>query len=131
MATVHASLNGQGYTKDPTIIADEIFAESIYSRRSQSEINFGNIISLDYIIEQYSIDPLGITSALNKAYEELFSRHFQNVTVQSNTVEPDNKDYFSVILKIRYSRDGTMYDFARVINHYDGVVKQITELLDK
>lgn len=129
MATVHASLNGQGYTKDPTIIADEIFAESIYSRRSQSEINFGNIVSLDYIIEQYSIDPMGICSALETEYETLFSRHFDNVTVRATTDEPENQNYYNVNLKIRYSREGVNYDFARVISHYNGVLKQISELL--
>lgn len=131
MATVHASLNGQGYTKDPTIIADEIFAESIYSRRSQSELNFGNIVSLDYIIEQHSIDPMGICSTIETEYETLFSRHFDNVTVQATTEEPENQNYYNVNLKIRYSRDGVTYDFAKVITHYNGVLKQITELLSQ
>lgn len=130
MATVHASLNGQGYTKDPTIIADELFAESIYSRYSQSEINFGNIISLDYIIEQFSLDPIGICGALETQYETLFSRHFDNVTVRATSVEPDNQNYFNINLKIRYSREGTTYDFARVITHYNGVVQKISELLN-
>ena len=36
MATVHPSLNGHGYSKNPSVIADEIFSESIWAKKSQS-----------------------------------------------------------------------------------------------
>ncbi|QDB71075.1 hypothetical protein CPT_Moabite_043 [Serratia phage Moabite] len=131
MATVHASLNGYGYTKDPTIIADELFGESIYSRRSQTEIYFGKIVSLDDMIRQFSDRPTELCKELEDQYTELFGRHFVDVRVQATSEEPEGKDAFNVVLKIRYLRDGIRYDFARVIEHYDGVVKEITRILDK
>lgn len=131
MATVHASLNGQGYTKDPTIIADELFGEAIYSRYSQSEMFFGKIISLDYLIEQFADDAGALCTNLESSYDELFGRHFDNVTTQAVSTDIENSNYYSVVLKIRYSREGLDYDFARVIQYYNGVVKKITEILDQ
>ncbi|UQT02874.1 hypothetical protein TOTORO_00110 [Serratia phage vB_SmaS-Totoro] len=131
MATVHASLNGYGYTKDPTIIADEIFGESIYSRTSQSEIYFGKIVSLDDMVRKYSERPTELCKEMEEQYTELFGRHFSDVRVDATSEEPEGKDTFNVVLKIRYLRDGIRYDFARVIEHFDGVVKQITGILDR
>lgn len=131
MATVHASLNGQGYTKDPTIIADELFGEAIYSNYSQSDIFYGQIISLDYIIQQYSTDEGGLCTSLESNYTTLFQRHFDNVVVQAKSTDATDGNYFNVTLKIRYSREGVDYDFARVIQHYNGVVSKISKVLDQ
>lgn len=131
MATVHASLNGHGYTKDPTIIADELFGEAIYSWYSQSEIFYGKIVSLDYLIQEFSDDAGGLCNALQENYTDLFQRHFDNVTVQATSTEIANTSQFSVVLKIRYSREGVSYDFARVIQHFQGVVSKISEVLDQ
>lgn len=130
MATVHASLNGYGYTKDPSIIADEIFGEAIYSRRSQSDIYNGKIVSLDDMVRQFSERPADLCKEMEDKYTELFGRHFDDVVVQATSEEPEGKDVFSVVLKIRYKRDAMQYDFARVIEHYNGVVKQIKGILD-
>lgn len=130
MATVHASLNGHGYTKNPDIMADEIFASTIWSKRSQSDIYYGQIISLDDAIQEFSTDPNGLCQRLEDDYATLFSRHFSDVAVKVTSELPEGKDYFNVVLKIRYSRDGVSYDFARIIEHYNGMIKDVLEVLD-
>lgn len=130
MATAHPSLNGQGYSTDPYVIADEIFASSIYSRTSQSDLYFGQIISLDEMIKDYSNDPDGLCGALNTNYATLFGRHFTDVRVNSTPELTENEDTFNVTLKIRYSRDGATYDFSRIIENYNGVLKQVLKVLN-
>lgn len=130
MATVHPSLNGQGYTKNPLVIADEIFAESIYSRESQSDIYNGNIISLDSMVKQWSDDPDQLCAEMRDRYTELFERHFDDVRVTAVPELPDGVDTFNVVLKIRYTRLGASYDFSRIIENYNGVVKAVLEVIN-
>ena len=130
MATVHPSLNGHGYSKNPSVIADEIFSESIWAKKSQSDIYFDDIISLDYSIQEYPTDPNGLCTKLEEDYSTLFSRHFSDVAVRATAELPEGKDIFNVILKIRYSRDGMSFDFARVIEYYNGTLKQVLEILN-
>lgn len=130
MATVHASLNGQGYTKNALVMADELFAESIYARESQTDIYYGKIVALNSIVEQFSTDPNGMANALYEGYTELFGRHFENVTVSAVPEEPEGKDTFNIILKIRYDREDKTYDFARIIENYNGTLKKVLEIVE-
>lgn len=129
MATVHPSLNGHGYTKNAYVIADEIFASSIWAKSSQSDIYNGQIISLDMMIQQYAEDPSGLCNEMTDRYTELFSTHFSDVKVLVTPVIDDTKDTYGVDFKVRFSRDGKSYDFSRIIEHYNGVIKQVLEIL--
>lgn len=130
MATVHPSLNGHGYTKNPYVIADELFASSIWAKSSQSDIYNGQIISLDAMIQLYSEDPSSLCTEMTEQYTTLFSTHFSDVKVMVTPEIDETKDTFGVIFKVRFTREGKSYDFSRIIEYYNGVIKAVLGILD-
>ncbi|UKS72105.1 hypothetical protein MOA67_gp318 [Klebsiella phage KpLz-2_45] len=130
MATVHPSLNGHGYTKNPFVIADELFASSIWAKDSQSELYHGQIISLDMMIQRYSDDPNSLCTEMTEQYTTLFSTHFSDVKVLVTPEIDETKDTFGVIFKVRFTREGKSYDFSRIIEYYNGVIKNVLGVLN-
>lgn len=71
------SLGARGWIEDPDTLIDQLFANMLASDFSQSQLYYGEITSLQYIVKTSGHDPRKFCEDLQTALEEYVGRYFQ------------------------------------------------------
>ena len=109
------NLSTDGAISGGVSIAKRLFANFILSDYSQSNIYFGNISSLRYILSTYEQDDSKLLDAINTTLTSMYNRYFTNVEVTS--VLSDTERAIKII-----SIDITM--------RYNGEIIELNEVVD-
>lgn len=111
--TVVATLTRKGYVKDGKTILDTLFAWTIIARRSQSDVFYGKILSLDELFMEYKNQPETMAVTCTRLYREYLSPHFDEVDVEIKAIEEgDNPNVWGLQFMIVAHRDGRRYDLS-------------------
>jgi hypothetical protein len=129
MAKVYPTLNGNGYARDIGTICDEVFSASLLARHRQSDLYFGNIASLDYLMKEFNNKPQQLADAVADMYTKLFTRVFDSATATCNVEEDPTTNTATIVLEITGKHDGMNFSVGHEVETRDGMfVKTIKRL---
>lgn len=126
MARVIPVLGSAGFATDLTIKADEALTNFYISQKSQSDMYRGQIVSLGDIISRLGNNPSGLEDEVRDILDGYFSRLFDEVTLDVNTVVrgPSIDLQIGAIL-----RDGDKsIDIQHVVTSSDSKIRSIIDL---
>lgn len=126
MARVIPVLGSAGFATDLTIKADEALTNFYVSQKSQSDMYRGSIVSLGDIISRYGNSPMDLENEVRDVLEDYFSRQFDEVNLDVNTVVKGP----SIDLQIgAILRDGDKsIDIQHVVTSSDSKIRSIIDL---
>ncbi len=81
------SLSPDGWIVDPVIKADRMIAHFFAANPEQTAIYKGNVYSIQNLIANYQNDPDVLALQVKTALANYFSRYFNNVIVDANTID--------------------------------------------
>lgn len=121
MSNVWPTLNGNAYVKDVPTMADEAFAATLFARRRDSDIYQGSISSLEDLMRRFKSDPDALAKAATTMYTDLFTRCFDDVTVNI-TVDAPEPGTINYPLKIGIiiTHEGTKFDLGYELKTKNG-----------
>lgn len=99
------TLDMGGYVSDPPSIVDRIFRNFFVSNYSQTNVHYGKIQSLPWIIARYAEDMYGMELAIKHALQTMFEGFFERVDVDVHIDPTDGKDSIDHTIQV----DVTVY----------------------
>ncbi len=123
MATVPlATLDTDGYVKDPARIAARLFSYYFKSDYSQSDNYRGGVKSLPYTIAKNPQNIDQITSDIQRNLEQLFSAQFDNVAVVTS---------YNIVQDATTGEETAKYNVSVAVTfEHNGAQKQVNRLLE-
>lgn len=81
------TLDSMGYVSDPSIIIDRVFRNFFVANYSQTNVHYGKIHSLPWLIANYPEDYFRLQVVIKDALTSMLKYYFDNVEVDVN-IEP-------------------------------------------
>lgn len=124
------TLSTQGWVTDLAGKIDILLAHWISSDQEQSNVYRGKISNLQYIVEQYSGDPLNTADAITRSVQSYLGRYYENVIAEARWALDDevtSQTTVKITLSLNFTEGGASYTANRVLTYFNGKFKEITE----
>lgn len=123
------SLTLDGWIENKTLQMTKLWEYFLASEYSQSNIFFGDISSLKYILA--TSDPkynliTNLESTLSKLYQRYFDKAIVDVGIDANT----ELNKYKVYITVTCNDGGKDYKLARELVYSNGKIEKFEELLD-
>lgn len=130
MSIVVPSLSEDGWVDADGRQAEYLFSHVFLSDYSQTYIYDDQVTSLAWIIAMHDGDPLMISNTTQSRLETYFSRHFNNVVVETSIVtDPDDGNKYTLRIYLSFTgKDGVDYSLARLAFVENSLIKKVTDL---
>ncbi len=128
MAIPVPTLSTSGWVADLAPKIDTLLAHFISTDYEQSNVYRDSITSLQYIVEQYSGDPLGTGEAIAQAAQRYLGRYYENVVCDARWTLEDEKESQTTVkitLSLNFTEDGKSYTANRLLTYFNGKFKSI------
>ena len=124
------SLGTEGWLKDPESVADELLSSFLTTNTSQSTLFRQHNKSLQYILQEFSGDMLGLETELHKVLTSKLTSVFGDsasiiIEVESDEAKPDQ---FSIKFNSTVNVKGREYVIGKLVNFANSKVLQITNI---
>lgn len=122
------SLSTMGWISTVEEDINKAFDWFVASEYSQTTLFKGKVLSLPYIISQYSTKPNQLTKAIAEALEDLYQRRGYGCVATSDYRTSDNiASGFDVILNVVITYNGIEYPLGRTLKVLDNNVIRILD----
>lgn len=123
------TLTVDGFVKTIPQTCDYLLSHFFLSQYSQSNLYYGNISSLAYIIQEYGHDEQNMLLNIQSNLTTLFGRFFDSVEATANIKrDKDNAAQYGIVTELNVRRGNTTYNVGRQVNLINSVVQNIVEL---
>ena len=129
MTVVVPVLGGSNWTTEPTQILKTMFAYTISSQHSQSDIYNGKITSIPYLIKQYETSSIQLANELERTLMKYFIKAFDNANV---TVSYDQNDvtYYQLSISVDVTANSKSYSLAFEAQVDNGILKKTLQAIN-
>lgn len=122
-------LNETGWATSVADRLDGAFSDFITTNYSQSELWYGKLVSLPYLIKSNAGDLVALRSKAENAINSHLSDLFEKVEVRVATkTYPDNDSKVSLIFSIVVVENGEAFNFSKTIENINSIFKMVMEL---
>ena len=105
-------LGSEGWLQDPNRIMTRLFTDMFLTDFSQSNIYYGQVMSLQYYLTTIGADPLQLTTAVEDAMSRYYSRFFKAPRCSFTHVRDEGSEMVFDVMVEGY-KDGIRYDLNR------------------
>jgi hypothetical protein len=126
-------LGTTGWTTSLAEKADKLMSHFFETDVYQSNLYAGNVVSIQYLIEQWNHDPNTLSTNVRQSLEAYLRRYYPNAVVNCTTnVNDPDFDGTKVTLKIGaiITELGTQYSFGYLINTTKSTINEIIRMND-
>ena len=122
-------LGQAGWLTDPNQILSQLLAQAIVANYSQSNIYYGKITSIPYIIFSYQNEPDRLVIELRDRITKYLNKYLTQVTVQVDYLQtPTDLSSYDIFLSANGYYNGTFTDLQLTVSTDNGVIKNILQL---
>lgn len=125
------TLSTQGWVKDLSSKIDFLLAHFVSTDQEQSNVYKDHLSNLQYLIEQYTGDPLSTADAIARTVQIYLGRYYENVIAEARFSLVDEKESQTTVkitLSLNFTEEGVNYTANRLLTYYNGKFKEITEV---
>ena len=123
------TLTVDGFVHSVPQTCDYLLAYFFLSQYSQSNLYYGKISSLAYIIQENGHDEQTMLLRIQSTLTTLFNRYFDSVEVSANiTRAEDNEAQYEIVTELIVRRGDISYNVGRQVSLINSVVQNIAEL---
>tara|TARA_A200000159_G_scaffold164811_1_gene196461 strand:+ start:758 stop:1159 length:402 start_codon:yes stop_codon:yes gene_type:complete len=123
------TLTVDGFVHSVPQTCDYLLAYFFLSQYSQSNLYYGKISSLAYIIQENGHDEQTMLLRIQSTLTTLFNRYFDSVEVSANiTRDEDNEAQYEIVTELIVRRGDISYNVGRQVSLINSVVQNIAEL---
>jgi len=127
------TLTTDGFVQNIGPLADRLLSYFLVSEYSQSNIYYGKISSLAYLVYKYGSDPQQMNIEIQRTLQTYLDRHFDSVTIRV-TIEddPENPDsgQYGLRLDIQVSKDGERYSLGKEVSVINSKLVSLMDTLN-
>ncbi|BAW19545.1 hypothetical protein [Ralstonia phage RP31] len=131
MAIPVPTLSTQGWVTDLSSKIDFLLAHYVSTDQEQSNVYKNNISNMQYIIENYSGDPLQTAEAIARSVQTYLGRYYEQVIAEARFVldnAVESQTTIKITLALNFTEDGISYTANRLLTYFNGKFKSITEV---
>lgn len=123
------TLDSRGYISDPPLVADIIMRNFFVSNYTQTNVHWGNIHSLPYLVSMYAEDILGLTNAIRNALTTMLSVKFDRVDIDvtAKPIVEDNESQQEIVVDAKLYLGLNVYSLGKLISLVDNRVSGIID----
>ena len=122
-------LNETGWATSVADRLDGAFSDFITTNYSQSELWYGKLASLPYIIKATAGDLVALRSKAESTLSTHLTDLFEKVEVRvSIKTDPENDAKVSLVFSIVVVENGEAFNFSRTVENVNSILKLVTEL---
>lgn len=128
----YSSLSTAGIIKNPTIIAENLFADYLGTNVSQS--NIFTLVSMSSAVQKYGSSEVGIRGQVQNDLMSLFGSYFDNVdvTVTTSTVKDQygegTESRYNLIMEVWFDADGVRTSLVQALQVENSTIKNIATI---
>ncbi|MBH14102.1 MAG: hypothetical protein CMF37_15400 [Leeuwenhoekiella sp.] len=123
------TLTVDGFVKTVPQTCDYLLAYFFLSQYSQSNMYYGKISSLAYIIQEHGHDEQTMLLRIQSTLTTLFNRYFDSVEASASIDrDKDNAAQYEIITNLNVRRGNVSYSVGRQVSLINSVVQKIVEL---
>ena len=123
------TLTVDGFVHSVPQTCDYLLAYFFLIQYSQSNLYYGKISSLAYIIQENGHDEQTMLLRIQSTLTTLFNRYFDSVEVSANiTRDEDNEAQYEIVTELIVRRGDISYNVGRQVSLINSVVQNIAEL---
>ena len=123
------TLTVDGFVHSVPQTCDYLLAYFFLSQYSQSNLYYGKISSLAYIIQENGHDEQTMLLRIQSTLTTLFNLYFDSVEVSANiTRDEDNEAQYEIVTELIVRRGDISYNVGRQVSLINSVVQNIAEL---
>ena len=123
------TLTVDGFVHSVPQTCDYLLAYFFLSQYSQSNLYYGKISSLAYIIQENGHDEQTMLLRIQSTLTTLFNRYFDSVEVSANiTRDEDNEAQYEIVTELIVRRGDISYNVGRQVSLINSVVQNKAEL---
>ncbi|BAW19259.1 hypothetical protein [Ralstonia phage RP12] len=131
MAIPVPTLSTQGWVTDLSSKIDFLLAHYVSTDQEQSNVYKNNISNMQYIVENYSGDPLQTAEAIARSVQTYLGRYYEQVIAEARFVldnAVESQTTIKITLALNFTEDGISYTANRLLTYFNGKFKSITEV---
>lgn len=123
------TLDTSGYVSDPPLITDIVMNNFFRANRSQTNVHWGQIHSLAFLISRHAQDMRGLETAIEDALEIMLTAHFDHVEIECTIDDISNEDVLQNIKVMATVYVGNVaYDLGKLLTLVKNRVSKIEEV---
>lgn len=128
--TVIPTLSMAGFVSDVPAMIDRMLAYYLTSDYSQSNIFFGQILSLQKHVQAYQHDTITLQTKVREDLEGYFGAMVDAMTIDVSAEHPNPEDPGRINLTISavLTKDGVSYSLGKLIETQNSITKNIINL---
>lgn len=112
MKSAIPSLSIDGFIKNKNSQINKLFLYFLSSQYSQSNIFYGEIASLKYILAKYN-DPEELRNQIHNTLTKLYEKHFDFVQFDVSVKAPDHTSSIDIYISAILTDNGETYNFTK------------------
>lgn len=123
------TLDTSGYVSDPPLIIDIVMNNFFRANRSQTNVHWGQIHSLPFLISRHAQDMTGLSKAIEDSLEIMLCAHFDQATINC-TIDDivENGTLQNITVTATVYIDGVSYDIAKLLSMVKNRVSKIEDV---
>lgn len=128
MANSVPTLSASGWERGIKEKSDRLMSYFLVSQYSQSQINYGTVGSLPYLIKTYAETPDRLSTAIQDALTTIYGAYFDTVTVIVNVVdEVEGGAKQRIEMDVTVTENGLRYTVGRLLEVNNSIIGKVTE----
>lgn len=127
------TLTTDGFVDDIGLMSDRLLSYFLVSEYSQSNLYYGKISSLTYLVYKHGNDPDQMNIEIQKTLQGYLERHFDSVTIKVNiTNDAENPDsgQYGIRLDINVTKGGEKYSMGKEVSVINSKLVSIMDTLN-
>lgn len=123
------TLDSSGYVSDPPLIVDILMRNFFVANYTQTNVHWGQIHSLPYLISKYASDMYGLSDSIKRSLEEMLSGHFESVNVDVEIVDiSDETPLQNIKITASVYSNNIAFDVGRLLTLVKNRISKIEDI---
>lgn len=123
------TLDTSGYVSDPPLIVDIVMNNFFRANRSQTNVHWGQIHSLAFLISRHAQDMTGLENAIQDALVIMLGAHFDHAEVECDIEDISNDNVLQNIKVSATVYSGNIsYDIGKLLTMVKNRVSKIEDV---
>lgn len=123
------TLDTSGYVSDPPLVTDIIMRNFFVANMSQTNLHWGQIHSLPYLISKYASNMIGLQSAIEQSLQSMLGGYFDTVNVDCDIIPISEENPLQNIkITATVFKDGVSFDVGKLLTLVKNRISEIENI---
>ena len=123
------TLDTSGYVSDPPLVVDIIMNNFFRANRSQTNVHWGQIHSLSFLLAQYAEDMDGLSSAIETSLEIMLSAHFDSSNITCTIADISETNVLqNITVTATVFLDGASFDVGKLLSLVNNRISKVEDI---